>query len=125
MENEEESETAGSKQQQLLSIAELAAGQSPDGVHTARPSDSPGSEQTVQPMPTVVDDGVIQKPQLPYPVVAIGASAGGLQALKEIQQNLSTDTGMAFVIVTHLAADQRSYLTEITSQANRHACAAA
>lgn len=75
-----------------------------------------GLGEMVETLPSVVADEALQKPQLPYPVVAFGASAGGLQALKEILQNLATDTGMAFVIVTHLAAEQRSYLTEITSQ---------
>ncbi|MGH9590184.1 MAG: CheR family methyltransferase [Terracidiphilus sp.] len=54
-----------------------------------------------------------QAPALPYPVVAFGSSAGGLQALKEILENLDPDTGMAFVVITHLAPDQRSFLSEI------------
>ncbi len=56
-----------------------------------------------------------QTPALSFPVVAFGASAGGLQALKEILQNLTPDTGMAFVIITHLAPDQKSYLAEIAA----------
>ncbi len=54
-----------------------------------------------------------QPPALPYPVVGFGASAGGLTAFREILENLPADTGMAFVLVTHLAPDQKSYLTEI------------
>ena len=54
-----------------------------------------------------------QPPALPYPVVGFGASAGGLTAFREILENLDPDTGMAFVLVTHLAPDQKSYLTEI------------
>ncbi len=52
-------------------------------------------------------------PSLPYPLVAIGASAGGLQAFRDVLENLLPETGMTFVLVTHLAPDQRSYLTEI------------
>src|SRR5438045_2128880 len=44
-----------------------------------------------------------QSPSLPYPVVAFGASAGGLPAFKEVLANLDPNTGMSFVLVTHLA----------------------
>ena len=37
-----------------------------------------------------------------FPIVGIGASAGGLEAIKELLQALPTDTGMAFVFVQHL-----------------------
>lgn len=36
-----------------------------------------------------------QAPALQYPVVGFGASAGGLQALKEVLENLDPNTGMA------------------------------
>jgi two-component system CheB/CheR fusion protein len=49
----------------------------------------------------------------PYPIVAIGASAGGLEAVTELLENLSPDTGMAFVYVQHLTPDRKSMLTEI------------
>jgi two-component system CheB/CheR fusion protein len=57
-----------------------------------------------------------QAPALPYPVVGFGASAGGLQAFKEILENLDLKTGMSFVLVTHLAPDQRSFLSEIVER---------
>jgi two-component system CheB/CheR fusion protein len=57
-----------------------------------------------------------QAPALPYPVVGFGASAGGLQAFKEILENLDPNTGMAFVLVTHLAPDQKSFLSEIVER---------
>jgi two-component system, chemotaxis family, CheB/CheR fusion protein len=57
-----------------------------------------------------------QSPALPYPVVGFGASAGGLQAFREILENLDPHTGMAFVLVTHLAPDQRSFLSEIVER---------
>ena len=58
----------------------------------------------------------LQKPSLSYPVVGFGASAGGLQALREILESLPAKTGMAYVLISHLAPDQRSFLTEITSR---------
>ncbi|MBS1802235.1 MAG: PAS domain-containing protein [Acidobacteria bacterium] len=54
-----------------------------------------------------------QSPALPYPVVGFGASAGGLQAFREILENLDQNTGMSFVLVTHMAPDQKSFLSEI------------
>jgi two-component system, chemotaxis family, CheB/CheR fusion protein len=57
-----------------------------------------------------------QNAALPYPVVGIGASAGGLQAFRELLEGLPEKTGMAYVIISHLAADQRSYLTEILAR---------
>jgi two-component system, chemotaxis family, CheB/CheR fusion protein len=55
-------------------------------------------------------------PSLMYPVVGIGASAGGLPALEEIFRSLNPETGMTFVLVTHLAPDQKSYLLEIVER---------
>jgi len=51
-----------------------------------------------------------------FPVVAIGASAGGLEAVKKILNNLSVDTGMAFVIIQHLDPTHESLLTSILSK---------
>jgi two-component system CheB/CheR fusion protein len=53
---------------------------------------------------------------LPYPIVGIGASAGGLQAFRELLENLPEKTGMAYVFISHLAADKPSYLTDIFSR---------
>jgi len=48
-----------------------------------------------------------------FPVVGIGASAGGLDAFKKIIKAIPEDSGMAFVIVQHLSPDYDSNLTEI------------
>nr|MBA3845338.1 chemotaxis protein CheB [Planctomycetota bacterium] len=45
-----------------------------------------------------------------FPVVGIGASAGGLAALTEFLRHLPTGTGMAFVVIQHLAAEYPSQL---------------
>jgi chemotaxis response regulator CheB len=36
------------------------------------------------------------------PIVAIGSSAGGLEALQEFFSNVPYDSGIAFVVVTHV-----------------------
>ncbi len=51
-----------------------------------------------------------------FPVVAIGASAGGLEAMMELLKYLPPDTGMAFIYVQHLSPDHKSMLTEILSK---------
>ena len=37
-----------------------------------------------------------------FPVVGVGASAGGLEAFTKLLKHLPADTGMAFVLVQHL-----------------------
>jgi two-component system CheB/CheR fusion protein len=49
-------------------------------------------------------------------VIGIGASAGGLEPFRELLHTLPVDSGMAFVIVQHLARDQKSLLPEILSR---------
>lgn len=51
-----------------------------------------------------------------FPVVAIGASAGGLEAMMELLKHLPAETGMAFIYVQHLSPDHKSMLTEILSK---------
>ena len=49
----------------------------------------------------------------PHCVVGIGASAGGLEALQQFLTFLPSDTGMAFVIIQHLAPNHKSMLADI------------
>jgi two-component system, chemotaxis family, CheB/CheR fusion protein len=49
-------------------------------------------------------------------VVAIGASAGGIEAFTELARNLATDTGLAFVFIQHLDPTHQSILTELVAK---------
>ena len=51
-----------------------------------------------------------------FPVVGIGASAGGLEAFKELLANLPEKARMAYVLVPHLDPGHQSVLTEILSR---------
>ncbi len=51
-----------------------------------------------------------------FPVVGIGASAGGLEAFTKLLERLPSDTGMAFVVIQHLAPGQESMLTDILAR---------
>jgi len=61
-------------------------------------------------------------PELPdapaFPVVGIGASAGGLGAFEAFLRGIpeAAPTGMAFVLVQHLAPDHKSLLTELVKR---------
>ncbi len=48
-----------------------------------------------------------------FPIAAIGASAGGLDAFTQLLRNLPDDTGMGFVVIQHLAPEHDSQLSEI------------
>ncbi len=52
-----------------------------------------------------------------FPIVGIGASAGGLEAYRQLLQALPADTGMALVLVQHLAREHESLLAEILARA--------
>ncbi len=51
----------------------------------------------------------------PFPVVGIGASAGGLEAFGQLLGAVPADTGMAFVLVQHLDPGHESLLAELLS----------
>ena len=55
----------------------------------------------------------------PFPVVGIGASAGGLEAFSEFLRHLPERSGMAFVLVQHLDPTHISVLQEILSRTTR------
>jgi len=52
-----------------------------------------------------------------FPVVGVGASAGGLEAFTQLLRALPVDTGAAFVLVQHLSPKHESALAEILSRA--------
>src|ERR1700733_8877640 len=56
---------------------------------------------------------------LEIPVVAIGASAGGLEAFTAILRALPTDIAMAFMLIQHLDPKCHSILPELLSNATR------
>lgn len=48
-----------------------------------------------------------------FPIVGVGASAGGIPAMEGLFKGLTGDTGMAFVVVTHLSPERESLLHEV------------
>ncbi len=51
-----------------------------------------------------------------FPIVGIGASAGGLEALETFFENLPEESGLAFVVITHTDPSHTSLLPEILTR---------
>ncbi len=62
------------------------------------------------------EGGKAPAPNVPCFVVAIGASAGGQEALEQMFTTLPTDCGLAFVVAMHLPPDGPSFLAEMLSR---------
>jgi chemotaxis methyl-accepting protein methylase/signal transduction histidine kinase/chemotaxis response regulator CheB len=72
-----------------------------------------------------VDDGEASSsnstpsPDRSFPIVGVGASAGGLEAFTQLLEDLPRDTGMAFVLIQHLDPTHASFLSEALTKATR------
>jgi len=53
------------------------------------------------------------------PIVGIGASAGGVEALERFFKSMPANKGMGFVVVTHLPPNRKSMLAEIIGRATQ------
>jgi two-component system, chemotaxis family, CheB/CheR fusion protein len=78
-----------------------------DGRKESAPSNSETHDRQAQ----AVDHE--EAPRLPFPVVGIGASAGGLEAAIEFFQATPPDIGVAFVFIQHLPPDRESLIADI------------
>jgi two-component system, chemotaxis family, CheB/CheR fusion protein len=73
----------------------------------ATPDETPNPDETPKP-------AARSAPHLP--IVAIGASAGGLAAFEAFLSNMPADNGMVFVLVQHLSPDHKSILAELVQR---------
>ena len=71
---------------------------------------------SVSPGTTARSKTPFARPQLPFPVVAIGASAGGLAAYTALLKALPSRSGMAFVLIQHLDRQHESSLPFLLSR---------
>jgi two-component system CheB/CheR fusion protein len=73
----------------------------------------PVAEQ-LPPAPELPKGAVIERQGYsPFPIVGVGASAGGLEALTQLLSQIPADCGMAFLVVQHLDPRHESRLTEL------------
>jgi two-component system CheB/CheR fusion protein len=87
----------------------------------AERSDSSASRREMCPWAGEGFDPVVtsqqdKPPALNFPVVALGASAGGLEAFTRVLQHLPPNTGMAFLLIQHLAPHHASQLASLLSR---------
>ncbi|WP_414469205.1 CheR family methyltransferase [Methanobacterium sp. ACI-7] len=55
-------------------------------------------------------------PKRKFPIVGIGSSAGGLEALEKLFSNMPSDTGMGFVLIQHLDPSHESTLADLIAR---------
>jgi two-component system, chemotaxis family, CheB/CheR fusion protein len=82
-----------------------------------------GSDQAVSELDSKDLDpkSLDHEPTATFPIVGIGASAGGLAAFEEFFAAMPADVdpGMAFILVQHLSPDHKSLLTELVRRYTR------
>jgi two-component system CheB/CheR fusion protein len=86
----------------------------------AGPANSPESA-AADPRPASEPGAALPGQAAVFPIVGIGASAGGLAAFEAFFAGMPAvaDPGMAFVLVQHLAPDHKSLLTELIGRCTR------
>src|SRR2546428_253925 len=60
-----------------------------------------------------------KRPTRPFPIVGIGASAGGLEAFSQLLKYLPEEINASLVLVQHLDPTYKSLLTELLSKATK------
>src|SRR5262245_48162537 len=81
----------------------------------------PGKSDPTQRVDAEKDDSTGGRPHPPDLVVGLGASAGGIRALKEFFVQTPPTTGMTFVVILHLSPGHESRLAEVLQTATRMA----
>ncbi len=76
-------------------------------------------EQTARPRSAAGDTPTSASTSLPFPVVGLGGSAGGMAAALRFFEHMPSTSGMAFVVVFHLSAEHESSAAPILQRATR------
>jgi two-component system CheB/CheR fusion protein len=83
---------------------------------------NPNDPESAFPVPEMHDKGAVadgDNGSGSFPIVGIGASAGGLEAYQQLLTNLPDDTGMAFVLIQHLHPNHESRLADILAHSTQ------
>ena len=88
---------------------------------TRQKQPAPIARKTKSPKAPVASTVAASSAGSAFPIVGIGASAGGLAAFEAFFSGMPADTdpGMAFVLVQHLAPDHKSILTDLIRRCTR------
>lgn len=76
------------------------------------PNSSPAARRPRKQVPTGLEAADLE-PRSEFPIVGIGASAGGLKALELFLEQMPADSGLAFVIVQHLDPTRHGIMAEL------------
>ena len=77
---------------------------------------STADEEVLTSAEPVYDSSPSHEHAVPFRIVGVGASAGGLDSLERFFSRLPADTGMAFVVLQHLAPDFKSLMDELLAR---------
>ncbi len=81
---------------------------------------APGAARAERrPARAAVDETQSAQPGASFPIVGLGASAGGLEALEQFLSRVPADSGMAFVVVQHLDPTRKGLMPELLQRATR------
>ncbi|MDW5317498.1 chemotaxis protein CheB [Rhizobium sp. PL01] len=72
-----------------------------------------GSGSSAKSGSVVLNSQILAEPASVFPIVAIGASAGGLEACRKLLSGVSSPSGMAFIFVQHLDPNHKSLIAEL------------
>src|SRR6185295_180312 len=86
---------------------------------------APAAATAPAPEPSHPDDGSDPAPSaseapasVPFPIVGIGASAGGLEALEQFLPKIPPRSGLAFVVIQHLDPQYKGLLVELLQRSS-------
>ena len=80
---------------------------------------TPSKTLAIPPQPLPEPETPLNQDKRSFPIVGIGASAGGLEALEQFLSGVPQASGMAFVIVQHLDPTHTGLLPEILRRATK------
>jgi len=108
-------------------VAKKNAGRRPASKAAHAPLRKPGAAKigrnslrsAREPVSPIVLQGPAAEANGSFPIVGVGASAGGLDAFTELLSHLPNDTGMAFVLIQHLDPKHDSHLTALLAKVSK------
>ena len=77
------------------------------------PESPPGGSPTPPVVPAAAPEATPRAPDAPVPIIGIGASAGGLEALSALVAQLPADAPFATVVIQHLDPTQEGHTAEL------------
>ena len=77
---------------------------------------APSPDHAEEDLADLIDDAVPTRGFAMTPVVGVGGSAGAIPALAQLLAHAPADSGLAYVVVLHLAADRDSALAELLAR---------